>query len=280
MSGEVAGTSGGTDEPSGGTRRRRILWLVLIFVAFAGLHSFANVESTRADLASLGRHERAAHLWTWELSSVGMWVLLLPAIGWLVARVRPPRFAWPWALLLHLLATVPLSALHVAGMVAIRIGIYAAAGERYGFGSLGGRFLYEYRKDLVSYVMLAAFMALALWWLSRREAAPAPAEGAGLLRVTDGSVTHHVPVDAIDWAGSAGNYVEIAWGKRRLLHRSTLAALAAQLGGGFARIHRGRIVRRAAIRSIETDRSGDFTVTLADGTQLRGSRRFRAALDK
>jgi DNA-binding LytR/AlgR family response regulator len=63
-----------------------------------------------------------------------------------------------------------------------------------------------------------------------------------------------------------------------LLHRSTLAALAERLGPGFARIHRGRLVRRAAIASIETDKSGDFTVTLTGGAALRGSRRYRAGL--
>ena len=33
----------------------------------------------------------------------------------------------------------------------------------------------------------------------------------------------------------------------------------------------------AAIRRIETDKSGDFTVELASGASLRGSRRYRPA---
>lgn len=49
-------------------------------------------------------------------------------------------------------------------------------------------------------------------------------------------------------------------------------------GSGFARFHRGRLVRRAAIRRIETDRSGDFPVALEGGATLRGSRRFRPGL--
>jgi DNA-binding LytR/AlgR family response regulator len=63
------------------------------------------------------------------------------------------------------------------------------------------------------------------------------------------------------------------------LHRATLAAVEAELGAGFVRVHRSRLVRRAAIRRIETDRSGDFTMTLASGAVARGSRRFRATLD-
>jgi len=56
-----------------------------------------------------------------------------------------------------------------------------------------------------------------------------------------------------------------------------LSAVEAELGDAFLRIHRGRLVRRAAIRRIETDKSGDFTVELASGASLRGSRRYRPA---
>jgi DNA-binding LytR/AlgR family response regulator len=72
--------------------------------------------------------------------------------------------------------------------------------------------------------------------------------------------------------------VEIAWAPRTLLHRATLAGVAQELGDGFVQIHRSRLVRRAAIRRIETDRSGDFTVVLEDGTELKGSRRYRESV--
>jgi DNA-binding LytR/AlgR family response regulator len=87
-----------------------------------------------------------------------------------------------------------------------------------------------------------------------------------------------VPVGEIDQVVAAGNYVEIGWGPRTLLHRATLATVEAELGDAFVRIHRSRIVRRAAIRRVETDRSGDFTIDLANGVSVRGSRRYRAAL--
>lgn len=79
---------------------------------------------------------------------------------------------------------------------------------------------------------------------------------------------------------AAGNYVEIAWRDRRLLHRATLSAVEATLAPAFVRIHRGRLVRRAAIRTLETERSGDFTVTLASGATLRGSRRYRSDVEQ
>jgi len=273
MSETATGTNGGGSGTSG-ARRRRILWLVLGALLFIAVQSVANVESTLADLAKLGRHESPANVWIWQLSSALVWIALFAPLWWLTAALRPPRFGWPVVVAGHALATVPVSLAHVLAMVALRKLAYAATSGTYDFGDWPSALLYEYRKDVATYLMAIAFVAFAQWLISRPEA-----EGeADVLLIADGNVTHRVPVDAVDWAASAGNYVEIAWGQRVLLHRSTLAALAARLGPGFARIHRTRIVRRAAMEKVETDRNGDFTVTLASGAELRGSRRYRDAL--
>lgn len=101
-----------------------------------------------------------------------------------------------------------------------------------------------------------------------------------VVEVQDGPSTHFVPLGEIAQASAAGNYVEIAWRGRTLLHRTTLAALEqAWAPHGFARIHRGTLVRAASVVRIETLKSGDFHAELADGTLVRGSRRYRAALD-
>lgn len=96
----------------------------------------------------------------------------------------------------------------------------------------------------------------------------------------DGPATHFVPLGEIEQASAAGNYVEIAWRGRTLLHRTTLTALEqAWAPHGFVRIHRGALVRAASVARIETLKSGDFTVELSSGALARGSRRYRAALD-
>ncbi|NIJ19759.1 putative membrane protein [Sphingomonas naasensis] len=277
MGEDGAGTNGGEGGTSGeDLRRRRILWLALGLAAFLVVQSIANVESTVEDMAKLGVIESRTHVWTWQLTSVVVWLALMPLLGWLVARVRPPRFSWPVTILLHALATVPVSLVHVVAMVALRKLAYAAGGEGYDFGPWPMTLLYEYRKDVASYLLAVLFLAFAQWLLARP--APAAAPQRDMLLVADGSVTHHVPPDTIESASAAGNYVEIVWSGRALLHRATLAALAERLGPDFVRIHRGRIVRRAAVRSIETDKSGDFTVTLESGATLRGSRRYRGGL--
>lgn len=276
--GEIGvGTNGGEDVTTGeALRRRRLLWLALGLAGFLTIQSIANVESTLEDMAKLGVIESRAHVWTWQLTSLVVWLALMPVLGWLVARLRPPRFSWPVAVLLHALATIPVSLVHVLAMVGLRMLVYAAGGERYDFGSWPMTLLYEYRKDAATYLLAALFLAYAQWLLARPT--PTISPESDVLLVADGSVTHRVPVEAIESASAAGNYVEIVWSGRTLLHRSTLAALTERLGPGFMRIHRGRIVRRAAVRSVETDKSGDFTVTLESGATLRGSRRYRGGL--
>src|SRR3546814_4351013 len=87
----------------------------------------------------------------------------------------------------------------------------------------------------------------------------------------DGSVTHHLPIDEIEHVAAAGNYVEIAWRGERLLHRATLNAVEAELGPAFARIHRSRLVRRAAVRRVVNHKSGDFEVEMESGAMPIGS---------
>lgn len=109
--------------------------------------------------------------------------------------------------------------------------------------------------------------------------ARAPGPEPRFLAVSDGSVTHRVPVDEIEHVAAAGNYVELAANGRVLLHRATLASIESELGPGFVRIHRSRLVRQNAIRRVETNQAGDFEAVLASGARLKGSRRYRAAVE-
>jgi hypothetical protein len=266
------GGGGGTD----GARRRLALVLGGGFALILLAVMLANAESTMSDMAAAGIRETKAHVWLWEASSIVSWLVVMPMIWWLVAHVRPPRFAWGVVALLIVLASVPLSLLHMALMVGLRKLYYAAEGSQYRFLSrFANPLLYEYRKDFASYLQFAGLAAVAQWLLARAALPVIAAESPRILLVADGAVTHQVPAGEIDHVTAAGNYVELAWGERTLLHRATLAAVAAELGAGFVRIHRSRLVRRAAIRRVETDKSGDFTVTLASGGALRGSRRYR-----
>jgi hypothetical protein len=270
------GTSGGWRGMNGAQRRLALL-LGAGFLVILGVIMVANATSMVSDFAAAHIPVSPEHIWLFEVTSIIAWLTVMPAIWWLVAWLRRAALPWWAAALIVVAATMPVSAWHIGLMVALRTLVYAGQGEHYHF-TVGGAnpLLYEYRKDVGTFAQFAAVALVAQWLLAR--AATPPAEPPRTLAVNDGAVTHHVPVDEIERVSAAGNYVEIAWGPRTLLQRSTLAAAEAELGEDFVRIHRGQLVRRDAVRRIETDKSGDFTVELASGATVRGSRRYRERL--
>lgn len=283
MAEQRPGTSGGWRGMSGAQRRMALI-LAAGFLAILLMVMVVNAESTVADLASTGVHLPRHLVWSWEWSSLIGWLLVAPGIWALVAWAWPPRLTWWRLAILLALASIAASFVHIEVMLWLRKAYYGLFGLEYRFfGTVPDRIAYEFRKDFITYVQFVVLAAGAQWLIARagsgeqgaQDDAPSPQR----LSVPDGAVTHLVPFDEIEWVAAAGNYVEIAWGQRRLLHRATLAAVEVALGGAFVRVHRGRLVRRAAIRAVETERSGDFVLTLVSGEALRGSRRYRARLD-
>lgn len=235
-----------------------------------------NAWSRIADSAALGRPISPAIAWGTELTSGAAILLLLPAIWFVVGRLHPARLGWPLTIAWHVLASVAFSIIHVGLMTAMRIALW---GADYAMGPTVEVLVYEYRKDGWTYALIALFFALTRWITS--SALPgqeATVDAPRILLVQDGTRRHHVPIDTIDHIEAAGNYVEVSADGRRLLHRATLSSIEEELGELFVRIHRSRLVNRAAIRSIKTNPSGDFEVETAVGAVLKGSRRFRDAL--
>jgi hypothetical protein len=277
--GSKARTSGGRDGTSGiGPGRARAISLG-IFVLAVAIQGVSNATSAVTDRARDGL--AAWEPWCWELTSIAALLLLAPLVWRAVRLLRPPQLSWPLAIAGHAALTIPFSLAHSALMIALRTPLYALMGARYVFFDGSGHgLLYEYRKDVATYVEFALAFALIQWIVARaaQSGRTPPPEEAALL-VPEGAVTHRIPLAEIEQVTAAGNYVELAWRGRTLLHRATLAALEAELGAhGFVRIHRSRLVRRAAIRRIETRQSGDFEVELASGGRAKGSRRYRAGL--
>jgi two-component system LytT family response regulator len=87
-----------------------------------------------------------------------------------------------------------------------------------------------------------------------------------------------VPVQAVEWIESAGNYVRLHQGGKEHLLRRTLAGLAERLGDRFVRIHRTALVNVHAISALEPYGKGSFVVHLTDGSRLISSRYAGRAL--
>ena len=282
MSEKVPGTSG-CDEGTNGARRKLAVLMAAIFLIVLTLIMVGNAESMISDFAAAGVPETKAHIWIWEETSVIAWLSATPLIWWAVARIRPPRFAWPAIAGALVVGAAVASGWHIALMIGLRKLAYALQGASYHFaGNIADPYLYEFRKDVPTYLQFVALAVLCQWLLDRvgtPSVAPAE-EGGRFVAVNDGAVTHQVPIDDIVQIVAAGNYVEIERDGRALLHRATLATMEAELGPRFVRIHRSRLINRDAIRRIETNQSGDFEVMLSDGSVAKGSRRYRIGLEQ
>ncbi|WP_129793356.1 LytTR family DNA-binding domain-containing protein [Sphingosinicella sp. CPCC 101087] len=180
----------------------------------------------------------------------------------------------------HAALTVPFSIVHVGLMVALRHAAYAAAGEIYEFNDA---WLYEYRKDVISYALYAG-----TYWLSvRLVGSPKPADRrdaettSDTILIDEGQRVSRVSPDELLAARSCGNYVEFLLGDgRRPLMRTTLGSLGTQLAPlGFVRTHRSWLVNARRVAQMEAEGSGDYGLTLDDGTSVPLSRRYPQALE-
>lgn len=273
--GQATVTSGGDSVASGDRQARKLALAIFAVVGLA--FAVVNALSELDEHARTGRTVETWEPWTWELTSLASFLLLAPIIFRVSQRLHASGLSWPTVIAIHLALSVPASLAHTLIMIGFREAIYAAMRDTYGYGGdgLGPVFLYEYRKDLISYAVLAALPLLARRWINAGHPVQARSE-AYRIGIRDGSRTRWLAPDEVEWAQAAGNYVELFGPFGTILHRRTLAALADELRPhGFARIHRSRIVRKSAIAATEIRPSGDFDVTLASGATIGGSRRYR-----
>ena len=92
---------------------------------------------------------------TWEGSSHLVLLMLIPvfvAIERRLAPLMPGR--WVRFVAGHIVASVTISVVHVAGMFAVRSLVYALMGGRYDFGGWTGQWGYEYLKDVRVYISI------------------------------------------------------------------------------------------------------------------------------
>jgi hypothetical protein len=243
--------------------------------------------STADDIARRGGLYDPRTPLVWDMTSIAIIILLTPALLAIVRRIRrEPALAVRIALAITTI--VLFSAVHITGMVWLRKLIMWLAGGAYDFRLSVATVLYEFRKDVVTCILIGGGM-----WLmeTRREAqralqvmAPPPAANPPSTPQTiwlrDGTKSVRIEPRDILWISSAGNYIEysLADGSNHLI-RGTLASAESELARfKLARIHRTRLANLDRVSRVQSKPSGDFELTFDSGHTVSGSRRYRIAV--
>lgn len=249
------------------------------FVLLAASVCTVNALSILHDVARNGGSIPSWQPWVTEYTSLTGSIAALP-IAILAARLAGAARTRLAQAMILLAASLAFSLLHIGVMVGLRIAIWRARGEVYGF-DLGADWLYEYRKDAVSFALLILFLFLAprLLPLGGRRGAPV-APGPVRVLLADGRREIEVDPEDLRAVRGGGNYVELIFAddRRRLIRTTLEAAEAALAGHGFRRTHKSWLVRLALVEGIERTDAGDFRLRLEGQFVVPLSRRSRRAL--
>ena len=261
-------------------------WVLSYLVSAVANSLTANMDVRRLDLGFA--------IWqppVWESSSALLALALVPVVAWFTRRWPLHRDNWRRMLPLHLLGSIVWSALHVAGMVAIRKAIYASQGLHYDFSPWWWEFGYEYLKDVRSYagvvLTIEGYRFLMRRLQGEASLLSAPDEGPPVesldrperFLVRKLGREFLVAASDIEWLQASGNYVNLRVRGHDYPLRSTIAGIEARLDPDrFARIQRSYIVNLDQVVSIEPLETGDARVHMKDGSRLPCSRTYRGGL--
>lgn len=258
------------------------------WIAWFGVQNTVGALTVLADHARAGSEIASWEPFSWEYSSALAMVVLVPLVVWFDRRfpLYPRSFKanLPW----HLVASFVFTVLHVGGMVQLRKWIYLAFDRSYDFGVVATEFIYEYRKDFMSYFTIIIILYVYRFIITRLQGEasfPDAEESSASESLPDRFLVKTlgreflVKIDDIDWLESSGNYVTLHCGLRLFPMRGTLSELAERLAErGFQRVHRRAVVNLDKVAEIKPYDTGDAELTLKTGATLNVSRRYRAEL--
>ncbi len=271
-------TTGDKTGTSGWTRAK---WRPWVFVALVSIVVVA--VNASSDFLEMQRAGADFHWWepvAWEVTSAIVIVAMAPLIGMAMERWTPTRDNFVRPGLIHLGLTIPFALIHIAGIYLLRNAIYWLGNAHYGFFDDGIALVafYEWRKDVLTYAVIASTYWIFQYVADRRQAASQPPADERI-EVRDGGAAVFLAPSDITHVEAAGNYVEFHTAGKTHLVRGTLASWETRLvARGFIRVHRSRLVNRTKIASLKPTPSGDMEITLSDGRTVLGSRRYRAVL--
>ncbi|WP_442625434.1 LytTR family DNA-binding domain-containing protein [Parasphingopyxis sp.] len=267
--------------------RRLMLQTMGIIAIFGAIFTIVDVLSRQTELERVGQDYHPVAIWIYDPTSVLIIVALAPLVMRYANRFRFADTPLPLWLAVHAAGFLLFSTVHIFLMVWLRKLIFFLFFDvPYIFtNNLPRDFIYEMRKDVLSYAMIVLIFFLLRTYSEQRrelEAARADARDSRLITLKCGGRTMRFAAESFSHAEAAGNYVEVHTTGATHFARTTLAGLEALLrdaGLPVARVHRSYLVNRDRIETSAPSGNGDMVLTLAGGDTLPCSRRYRAAIE-
>jgi hypothetical protein len=267
------------------------LWGIALIVGWFAINILVLATTTLMEFHRAGKSIAIWEPFCWEISSILVILLLIP-VGIYISDRWLCKFTLKTCLLLHAMATIPFSIIHILGMVSIRELWSRAMNVPYQFGDVSLEFLYEYRKDAQTYLTIA-LVIFGYRLIVRRLQGEASYLAKGDEAEGDDTKEPELPPErllikklgrefliqtsAIEWIEASGNYANLHIHTHVYPMRITMEKLEKRLPANFTRIHRSSIVNMEHIKEIQPLDSGDYHVILRSGKTLVLSRRYREA---
>jgi LytTr DNA-binding domain len=264
---------------------QRLLGIVLL-VSWFCINVLVLATSHVMEYQRVGKDLALWEPFCWEISSCLMVLLLIPLGLWLNDRWLA-RLEFKQWLVAHVVATLPFSVLHVAGMVGIRQLWYRLLDSHYQFGNLPVEFFYEYRKDAQAYLTLALVIAGYRFIVRRLQGEASYLADSAESETTEPEFPPErllikklgreflIQTNDIEWIEASGNYANLHIKNSVYPMRITMDKLEKLLPSNFTRIHRSTIVNLEQIQEIQALDTGDYEVTLRNQKKLTLTRRYR-----
>ena len=254
--------------------------LLYIIAAATLIIATVNVSTKLSDADSYGAEMAWQNPATTEFSSGFALIIIMPFLFAFFDHQAITFGNWHRKLSFYIVASILFSLTHVFLMVGARQLAWPILFDRsYDFFAGGpGALLYEYQKDVVTFLMYLLIATLQRQVILARTA---KASTTDPIMLKSGSTTILLQPAEFLFAKSAGNYAEITSLSGTHLARITLAELGRLLqstGSDAVRIHRSCIVNRTAILETAPIAGGDLSVKLRGGERLRASRRYKDQL--
>jgi len=202
-------------------------------------------------------------------------VALIPRLAWFANRYARVNALGEWhTLVLQGAILMAASSLHLIIVTLALAFMHSPAGWYPHFPRFVGEI---WLTEFPRWALVYSLVAFVLYRLQT----PAGSKTAADIELRENGCIHFVQWNTVRWVEATGNYVCLHTHERTITARGSLVGFERRdRQSEFIKVHRGAVVRKALIQSIEIVGTATYRLVLMDGTKIPVSRRRVASIRK